>query len=141
MKSKCPVPGMCGTKSVIYRTEVREIQTGRKEFYTGLTSGKFKDRYRNHAHEFSNIKKRSATCLSEHLLSLKDKGIEFVVEWNLLKKLKTYNPISGKCDLCLGEKHMIIFSPEGPTLNKSIEQKIRTKHNMQTQGKILTFNP
>ena len=93
-----------------------------------MTEGPFKVRYRNHKHDFKNESKRSATCLSEHIWALKDRQIEFSIKWRFLKLLRSYSPTSGKCDLCLGEKHFIIFNPKGATINKRSEIATTCRH-------------
>jgi hypothetical protein len=126
--SECPIPGFCTTRSVVYQGEVEEEVSGKKEFYTGLTGGSFKIRYGQHKHDFTHWKKKQPTTLSKHIWKLKEKGIKYKITWRFLKQLDTYNPASGKCNLCLGEKHLIIFSPEGATLNKRSEINSKCLH-------------
>ena len=79
-RSDCPLPGRCNTPSVVYRATVRrhdncaiDSYTG---LYTGLTGGKFKDRFNRHQSDFRN-KKRTASKLANHICKLQDQGTEY----------------------------------------------------------------
>ena len=116
--AECPINGNCLQKSVIYQATVTNKSDGSKETYIGLTKNEFKKRFNGHKSTFKNVSKRYSTELSKHLWNLKDKNIDFEINWTILRKSKPYNNKSRKCNLCLLEKYYIICKPEIGTLNK-----------------------
>jgi hypothetical protein len=120
-KYLCPTPGICQTKSVVYQAEVEEVISKKIEYYTGITGGDFKSRYRGHFNDFQHSEKRVHSTLAGHIWSLKDKKIEFRIKWRFLRQVPSYNPTTGKCLLCLNEKEIIIFYPHLATLNDRSE--------------------
>ena len=97
---------------------VTEEGTGRKETYTGVTANTFKKRYGAHTTDMRNSKYRTSTCLSKHVWDLKDKGKNFNIEWHLVDRSSSFNPITQKCRICLKEKKEILYNTEGSSLNK-----------------------
>ena len=77
----------------------------------------FQKRWHNHQTDFRHQKNRSNTALASHIWSLKDQSIDYSLNFEILKKTRAFNPISGKCMLCLYEKYLILFNPTGSTLN------------------------
>ena len=117
-----------------------------KETYIGLTKNEFKERFNVHKSTFKNVSKRYSTKLSKHVWNLKDKNIDFEINWTILRKSKPYSSKSRKCHLCLLEKYYIICKPEFETLNKRNELASSCRHNAQhsTSQKAdtaLTRNP
>ena len=51
-KDKCPLQKKCLTQAIVYQAEVKSYDNGATKWYTGVTAGKFKDRYRNHKKSF-----------------------------------------------------------------------------------------
>ena len=43
------------------------------------------------------------------------------LDWKVIDKGKTFNPITGVCKLCLIEKFHILYNPEASTLNSRDE--------------------
>ena len=41
--------------------------------------------------------------------------------WTPIARARPFNPGNGKCNLCLTEKHFIMFKPEGASLNQRSE--------------------
>ena len=66
-------------------------------------------------------KYRHSTTLSGHLWELKDQGRNFKIDWAIIEKGRDFNPITGKCDICLKEKFHIIYNRPGSSLNKREE--------------------
>ena len=127
-KGNCPVPGACKTKSVIYQAKVVEQTSGKVESYVGLTEGEFKTRFNNHTCSFRDVGKRGSTSLAEHIWKLKDDNLPYDIQWSFLKQTKSYTPSTGKCFLCLAEKHYIIFKPHLATLNNRAELSSTCRH-------------
>ena len=78
--------------------------------------------------DFRYTEKRTHTALAGHIWDLKDKGIQFTVEWKFLKQVASYSPTSEKCNLCLTEKYFIIFERDGATLNQRSEFTSACRH-------------
>ncbi len=72
-RDKCPLPGKCLTKSIVYQATVSTNDNKPDQTYVGLTSNSFKTRFANHKTSFSYVKKKHATELSNHIWQLKDK--------------------------------------------------------------------
>ena len=68
-----------------------------------------------------NTGKDTATKLSTHLCSLKEKNIPYDVDWGIVTRASTYNPTTRICRLCLTEAYHIIFTPGGASLNRRDE--------------------
>ena len=115
-KSKtCPLEKKCQSKDMIYQATVSQPNKEPKN-YVGLTSTVFKDRLAVHNNSFNNPGK-CQTSLSQHILELKNQGIEPEVTWKIIDRGKPYSPTTGVCNLCLKEKFYILFKPEIATLN------------------------
>ena len=80
----CPLRGECLTENIVYQATA--TSQGSKETYIGLTSTQFKLRYNNHSATFRNSAKRNTTELSKHIWNLKDKNIEYTINWKIISK-------------------------------------------------------
>ena len=124
----CPMDGKCKLEGVIYQATVSRIDNGTKETYTGLTEGSFKIRYTNHKASFTHKKKEHATTLSTHIWKLKDQNIQYNIGWKIIARGTAYNPSTQMCRLCLKEKYLIMFKPEGASLNSRSEFFANCRH-------------
>ena len=122
-----PVNGACQTQEVVYQATVTREDNGKNETYTGLTARSFKDRFYEHTQDMNN-KSRTGTSLSNYIWNLKEKNINHQISWKILSKRKSYNPATKKCTLCLREKYLIIFNPEGASLNSRSELYSTCRH-------------
>ena len=68
--------------------------------------------------------------LSRHIWSLKRENIQYELSWKILTRGRVFNPVTKTCQLCLKEKFLIIFSPEGATLNKRNELFSTCRHRL-----------
>ena len=82
-------------------------------------STEFKTRFNLHKSSFKLEHKRTSTKLSEHVLKLKNKNINFNIKWEVVKKVKPFAPSDKVWKLCLQEKLSILRS--APSLNKRSE--------------------
>jgi hypothetical protein len=89
--------------------------------YVGLTENEFKTRYTNHKVSFNNYEKRNSTELSKYIWNLKNNNISYSIKWKILKRAKSYNNASKRCNLCIWEKYFIICKPDIATLNRRNE--------------------
>ena len=80
---------------------------------------------------FKNVNRKNATTLSQYIWIMKEKTIEYNVEWKLIARAKPYSPTTEKCNLCLKEKHFIIFQPNTASLNNRNELVTECKHKKQ----------
>ena len=117
-KAKCPLKGNCLSKAVVYRATVKSDIN--EKSYVGLTGNAFKDRYNNHQFTFRHKSCRKSTELSKYVWNLKDKGINYVIQWEIMKHSNTNMRESGQCNLCLDEK-MEILKLKGSAINKRSE--------------------
>ena len=122
----CPLGGQCLTDKLVYRAKV-EDQNGNKEYYTGLTANSFKKRLYGHNSDFKN-RENDGTRLSTHVWNLKDSNLNFDIDWEIAARAEPYNPATKKCQLCLTEKYLIMFKPEGATLNLRSEMFATCRH-------------
>ena len=83
-KNTCPLNGNCLQSSVIYQAIVKRQDNNTSETYIGLTENDFKTRYSNHTASFRHVKHRNSTELSKHICSLKDKGIDHFITWQII---------------------------------------------------------
>ena len=81
----------------------------------------FKHRPANHSPSFMYSDKWSTTTLSSYVWDLKDKGVDFNLEWRFIGRAKTFSTVSEICNLCTLEKYHILFTPQMATLNKKEE--------------------
>ena len=70
---KCPLPGKCLTKSIVYQATVTTNDSKPDQTYVCLTSNTFKTRFANHKTSFTNVNKKHATELSKHVGNLRTK--------------------------------------------------------------------
>jgi hypothetical protein len=66
-------------------------------------------------------------------------SVPYEISWKKLARGRVFNPTSKTCQLCLKEKYLIMFSPEGATLNKRNELYNTCRHRLkQLLGKLKT---
>ena len=124
--------GRCRESNIIYKANISTVNSNggvsQNKNYIGLTSTQFIDRYRNHSHSFSNNKLRNATELSKYVWSLKDKGSEYQIEWEIVKRARVYKPGDKYCNLCTAEAIAIAINTDGNCLNSKNEVIKKCRH-------------
>ena len=75
--------------------------------YIGLAGNTFKERFNNHSKSFTQKKYSKETELSKYVWTLKDKEIDYVIKWAILRKSNTFKRKTGICNLCLEEKEIL----------------------------------
>ena len=125
---KCGTPQIKEPNDKIVKTLADEKGNMPAQTYVGLTESSFKIRFANHKSSFNNPNKRLSTELSKHVWRLKEAGLPFKITWKFFKQTSPYNPVSGRCNLCLWEKYFIICHPELATLNKRNELATSCRH-------------
>ena len=104
----------------MYQCKVTESVSGNTESYIGLTEKSFKNRYTKWRTAFKHQGYHKNT-LSTHVWSLKNRNINFELEWRIISRAKPYSPSSKCCSLCIREVYYIMFDKEKATLNKRHE--------------------
>ena len=67
----------------------------------------------NHNHSFRNNKLRNSTSLSQLVHELKDKGVDYVIQWDIVRHAVPYRGGGRVCNLCICESYEIIRDREG----------------------------
>jgi hypothetical protein len=68
----------------------------------------FKERYNGHRSDIRHQKNRHNTTLADLIWNLNDGGKDYELEWNLVERAPSFNPITQKCRVCLKEKTNIL---------------------------------
>ena len=118
-KSPCPIQGKCLTDKVVYQAVV--TTETEEQTYIGLAATTFKARLSNHNTSFKYSQKRGTTTLSNYIWDLKDKGVDYDLQWRFIGRAQPFSTISEICNLCTLEKYHILFTPHMATLNKKEE--------------------
>ena len=114
----------------MYQATVTRTDSGHTETYTGLTGATFKKRYNQHMHDFRTPKNETSTTLSKYVWKLKKEQVPYTISWKKLANGRVFNSVTKTCQLCLKEKYLIIFSPEGATLNRRNELFNTCRHRL-----------
>ena len=118
---QCPFIGRCLTSKTVYKATVVTDGTRALKVYIGSTETPFKHRYANRLVSFRHEKHENRTELSHYISNLKCEGKIFRVSWDILRRAPTYSCLSKRCDLCLMEKLMILFTDKSTLLNRRSE--------------------
>ena len=94
---------------------------GNKRRTPALQKNLFKTRFANHKATLNSRLKRTATELSNYILDLKDKAVEYHTTWRIVKQAPSFTSSYHRCNLCSWERYYIIFQPEMASLNKRRE--------------------
>jgi hypothetical protein len=124
----CPLNGECLVAGLVYQAIVSRPDKTETEKYVGLCDTTFKARLANHTASFKHSEKRGSSMLSKYIWNLKDSQIQHSIEWKLIKKCKSFSPVSGTCLLCLTENFYIIYHPDMATINSRNELASHCRH-------------
>ena len=119
--------GECRTTNVIYKATVIP-STGDVKTYIGMTDRENEFKARHAVHKSSFKHEHSATTLSKHIWSLKDKNINYNIQWEIIKRARAYKGKPSRCNLCLAEKICILRSTSNSLLNKRSELISKCRH-------------
>ena len=115
-KDKCPLPGKCCTKAIVYQATLKH--GNRKVEYVGMTSTQFKSRYNNHTKSFRNDRYKDNTALSQYIWN-NNLNPTPDIKWKILKRCNTYCAGHTFCQLCTLEKTTILQNLKNPrNINK-----------------------
>ena len=85
-KESCPLQNLYLTPKIIYRADVKSNTNCKAKFYFELTESPFKYRFGNHTGDFKHKMYSKCTDLSKYIWNLKEKGINAIVKWSMLRK-------------------------------------------------------
>ena len=126
-KGECPLPGACNQEGVIYQATVKNSK-GEKETFVGLAE-KFKKRHYKHKASMEVKNPDNTTTLSAHFWAELEAGRAPRVTWRVLENnIPSFNPLTGKCQLCIRKKFHIVLMPHFATLNKRQEIFSNCRH-------------
>ena len=132
----CPLKGKCQTESLVYKATVTSPDNTVAE-YIGQSSTSFKIRFNNHTSSFRNQRYSKNTALSSHFWNVKEIFNQPpTIDWSIMSLAPTYKTETGRCQLCLLEKTLIINSKTRPILNKRSEVMNKCRH----KPKLLLMN-
>ena len=121
-KGECPLPGKCAATCVIYQATVTTSEAVPKvDYYIGMTGDPFKKRFKNHEKSFNHEQYRTETALSGFIWDLKEKNIGYDVQFRIVDRAPSFNPLTGICNLCTLERYYLIFKPDMATINDQNE--------------------
>ena len=120
----CPLDGKCQLEgeNVVYVCQVTRVDNGEMKRYCG-SSQWFKTRFYQHNGNERHWKNRNKTKLAGYIWKLKTNNppLNYTLKWYVIDKGRTYNPVTGKCRLCLKEKYHILYNKEQSCLNSREE--------------------
>ena len=114
-KADCPMDGSCLSECIIYKASV-SIATNK--YYYGTCENTFKEHYNNHNCSFRNKSREKNTDLPKCVWELKEKDINYSINWNIAMKSQKYVCRSRKCDLCVCQKLLISRGDPNVLLSK-----------------------
>ena len=122
--------GNCEESDIVYQGDI-SLDNKVKFSYIGLSSTKFISRFHNHKKSFKHRQYRADSESGKQVWDFKDQKENPKVTFRLVKKVKSYQPGSPRCNLCLEEiwKILTFKCPEGVNLlNTRTEMFSRCRH-------------
>jgi len=117
-KGECPLPGKCTASCVVYQATVTTTEAVPKvDYYIGMTENPFKTRFKNHEKSFNHEQYKTETALSGFIWDLKEKNINYNLQFRIVDRAPAFNPLTRICNLCTLEKYYLIFKPDLATIN------------------------
>ena len=110
--------GNCLSEWLVYKAFVSKTTN---KYYHGICEYNFKERYNNHNCSFRKKSRKKITELSQYVCELKEKDINYLINWNIAMNLQKYVCGSRKCDFCIFDKLLISRADPNVFLNKRDE--------------------
>ena len=123
----CPLDGNCLGSSLVYRATVT-VENKPSKLYLGMIESSFKTRYTGHKSSFKTISHTNDTALSKCVWELKDKEVNHIIEWSIVKHAPAFKAGFARCNLCPSEKLCNLEADKGTHLNKRSELISRCRH-------------
>ena len=128
-KELCPMNNNCLASNIVYQATITSnLENYNDKIYIGLCETTFKKRYANHKKSFNTAKHKNSTALSHEFWRVKDLNGNPCITWKIIRKSKSYNPNSKKCNLCSSEKFEIASFKGSNILNKRSEVVSKCRH-------------
>ena len=126
---ECPIPGECNTDKILYEAAISSNLPGyESKTYKGISEPAFKIRFGNHKKAFNHPQYKKDTTLSKEVWDIKNRGGTYDIAWRFIRQHPGYNPVNGKCALCLSEKLEILEHKQNNLLNKKSEIVSTCRH-------------
>ena len=123
-KTDYPMDDNYLSECLIYKASVN---TTTNKYYYGTCENTFKERYNNHYVLLElNLVKRTLNCL--YVWELKEKNINYFINWDIAMKSQKYVCGSRKCDLCICERLLNARADPNVLLNKPDELVSKCRH-------------
>ena len=107
--NECPLPEKCTTPNILYEATISSNLAGYVDkAYKGISKPIFKTRFGNHKKSFNDVKYKTDSSLSKEVWKIKELGGRYNISWRALGQYPDYNPVNGRCALCLSEKLEIL---------------------------------
>ena len=135
-RDNCPLNGNCLASCIVYKATV--TTENKSMNYFGTSDSDFKIRFYNHTKSFRHRVYENDSELSKYLWTLKDRGINYGLRWDIASKCSPYKCGTRRCDLCLTEKTFILRSDPEYALNKRSELVSKCRH--RTKFLLKHFN-
>ena len=136
----CPVQGKCQEEGTIYQATVKHQSpdTGQeiRKTYIALAATSFYKRHQNHKSTFNHRTHETKSELSKYIWYLKDKGINYEINWKIIDRAKKLTPISKnllpmystKILLNLQKRHFYPQQEHGVWWRMSAQKILKTLH-------------
>ena len=106
-KSECPLNGKFQPKSIVCKASITAPNMPTRHYFE-LCETEFKARFYNHRSSFKDQQKMNATELSKAVWDYKNRGIEPLISWSIIRKAAAFKSGAKCCNLCLAEKLAIL---------------------------------
>ena len=84
--------------------------------------------YYGHNGSFRDPERRTETTLSEHIWELSDQNLNYILNWKIIEKTHSFNPITLQCKFCLSKIYHILVNPTQASLNKRLDVFSSCRH-------------
>ena len=128
-----PLKGHCNVQAVIYEVKLI-VEDEPSMTYRGQTLD-FKKRYNNHMSSFMNRNCQQSCSLKDKVWDAQDRGKNYILEWNIIRRSKVYKPGGNMCGLCLDEKLAIQDVYDKP-YNINVDNMIQRPCDHKWQYKV-----
>ena len=127
LKTDCPIDGDFLSECLICKASVR---TTANKYYYGTCENTFNERYNNQKCLFRNKPRDKNTESSKYIWELKERDINYFINWNIAMKSQKYVCASRKCDLCICERLLIAIVDPNVLLNKRDKLVLKCQHRI-----------
>ena len=136
-----PLNNNCQATNIIYEATIKSNAPDyTTKTYIGTSETPFKFRYANYKKSFNTEKYKNDTALSKEVWKIKNSNNEPTITWKIIKRTSKIRPNANKCNLCLHEKTLILYSCNPNLLNSRNEIVSKCRHINKHMLKIFDSN-